>query len=247
MPPSISARTGSRRRNTCTGASCATTRTTSTHCACWRCCRSRRSAKPRRKACCSGRWRSRPDFLVAWLDLGQLRNDLDRYAEALECFDRVLAVEPNNVQALYLRAQTLAPAGFTAGGHRRRIAQCLALRADHIGALLGMGHALKAVGQYQEAVDAYNACIRQRPEFGETYWSLANLKTYRFDDARARAACSSASRRADSRRLRKSISCFAIAQGVRRSWRIRSRLGVLSRAATGCSARKCPTTRCRPR
>jgi tetratricopeptide (TPR) repeat protein len=38
------------------------------------------------------------------------------------------------------------------------------------------------VGQYQQAVDSYNECIRQRPEFGETYWSLANLKTYRFDD-----------------------------------------------------------------
>jgi hypothetical protein len=32
-------------------------------------------------------------------------------------------------------------------------------------------------------VDSYKECIRQRPEFGETYWSLANLKTYRFDDA----------------------------------------------------------------
>jgi tetratricopeptide (TPR) repeat protein len=123
-----------------------------------------------------------PDYLVAWLDLGKLRNDLDRHAEALECFERVLAVEPNNIQALYLRAQSLAPAGFT----EEAIAvyrQCLALRADHIGALLGMGHALKTVGQYQEAVDSYNACIRHRPEYGETYWSLANLKTYHFDDA----------------------------------------------------------------
>ena len=41
----------------------------------------------------------------------------------------------------------------------------------------------KTVGRYAEAVDAYKACIRHRPEFGETYWSLANLKTYRFADA----------------------------------------------------------------
>lgn len=123
-----------------------------------------------------------PDFLAAWLDLGKLRNDLDRHAEALECFDRVLAIEPQNVQALYLRAQALAPSGFT----EEAIAlyrQCVALRPDHIGALLGMGHALKTVGQYQQAVDSYNECIRYRPEYGETYWSLANLKTYRFDDA----------------------------------------------------------------
>ena len=30
-----------------------------------------------------------PDFLLALLDLGQLRREQDRYAEALECFDRV--------------------------------------------------------------------------------------------------------------------------------------------------------------
>src|SRR4029453_855551 len=53
-----------------------------------------------------------PDFLAAWLDLGKLRSDLDRYAEALECFDRVIAAEPRNVQALYLKAQALAPAAF---------------------------------------------------------------------------------------------------------------------------------------
>jgi tetratricopeptide (TPR) repeat protein len=51
-----------------------------------------------------------------------------------------------------------------------------------VGALLGIGHVLKAVGRYDEAVAAYAECIRQRPEQGETYWSLANLKTYRFDD-----------------------------------------------------------------
>jgi tetratricopeptide (TPR) repeat protein len=122
-----------------------------------------------------------PDFLAAWLDLGKLRNDLDRFAEALECFDRVLAVEPRNVQALFLKAQSLAHASFT---HEAidMYRHCLAVRPDHIGALLGLGHVLKTVGQYLPAVDSYAECIRQRPEFGETYWSLANLKTYRFDD-----------------------------------------------------------------
>ena len=42
---------------------------------------------------------------------------------------------------------------------------------------------LKAVGDYDGAVASYDACIRAAPDSGETYWSLANLKTYRFDDA----------------------------------------------------------------
>ncbi len=123
-----------------------------------------------------------PDFIAAIIDLGRLCKEQDRYGEALECFDRAIAADPGNVQALYLRGATLAPASFTQEAIDA-YQKCLALRPGHIGALLGLGHVLKAVGRYQEAVDAYSACIRQVPDSGETYWSLANLKTYRFDDA----------------------------------------------------------------
>ncbi len=123
-----------------------------------------------------------PDFLAAILDLGRLRKEQDRYGEALECFDRAISLDPGSVQAHYLRGATLAPASFTeeaVAAYR----QCLALRPDHVGALLGLGHVLKAVGRYDEAVASYLECVRHSPDSGETYWSLANLKTYRFDDA----------------------------------------------------------------
>jgi len=123
-----------------------------------------------------------PDFLAAILDLGRLRKEQDRYAEALECFDRAIALDATNAQAHYLRGATLAPAAFT---HEAIDAyqRCLELRSDHLGALMGLGHVLKAVGRYHDAVASYDACIRLRPDLGETYWSLANLKTYRFEDA----------------------------------------------------------------
>ena len=122
-----------------------------------------------------------PDFMQAILDLGRIRKEQDRYGEALECFDRAIALEPAQPQAHYLRAATLARASFT---HEAIAAyrECLKLRPGHIGALLGVGHVLKAVGDYDGAVASYGACIREAPDSGETYWSLANLKTYRFDD-----------------------------------------------------------------
>ena len=123
-----------------------------------------------------------PDFLLAILDLGRLRKEQDRFGEALQCFDRAAAIDPGNAQAHYLRGATLAPASFTQEAIEA-YQQCLKLRPDHVGALIGLGHVLKAVGRYHEAVASYDACIRQLPDFGETYWSLANLKTYRFDDA----------------------------------------------------------------
>ncbi len=123
-----------------------------------------------------------PDFIAAIIDLGRLRKEQDRYGEALECFDRAIAADPGNAPAHYLRGATLAPASFTVEAIDA-YQKCLALRPGHIGALLGLGHVLKAVGRYQEAIDSYAACIREAPDSGETYWSLANLKTYRFDDA----------------------------------------------------------------
>ncbi|MDE0009479.1 MAG: sulfotransferase [Gammaproteobacteria bacterium] len=45
---------------------------------------------------------------------------------------------------------------------------------------LTRGHALKATGRVAEAVDAYRGAYRLRGNFGDAFWSLANLKTYRF-------------------------------------------------------------------
>jgi tetratricopeptide (TPR) repeat protein len=45
---------------------------------------------------------------------------------------------------------------------------------------LWLGHALKTEGRTAEAIDAYMAATVDRPDFGDAWWSLANLKTYRF-------------------------------------------------------------------
>lgn len=45
---------------------------------------------------------------------------------------------------------------------------------------LWLGHALKTEGLTAEAIDAYLAATADRPDFGDAWWSLANLKTYRF-------------------------------------------------------------------
>ncbi len=43
------------------------------------------------------------------------------------------------------------------------------------------GHALRAVGQQAAAVEAYRQALACAPGFGEAWWSLANLKTWRFE------------------------------------------------------------------
>ena len=48
---------------------------------------------------------------------------------------------------------------------------------------LARGHALKTLGQQVEAIDAYHKAAEARPDFGDAFWSLANLKTYQFSDS----------------------------------------------------------------
>lgn len=52
---------------------------------------------------------------------------------------------------------------------------------------VSFGHALKTLGKQEEAVERYRKAYALRPDFGDAYWSLANLKTYRFVAGEARA------------------------------------------------------------
>lgn len=47
---------------------------------------------------------------------------------------------------------------------------------------LSRGHALKTHGRVRDAVDSYRHAYSMKPDFGDAYWSLANLKTYEFSD-----------------------------------------------------------------
>lgn len=45
---------------------------------------------------------------------------------------------------------------------------------------LWLGNAFRIIGRPDEAIDAFRASAASCPHFGDAYWSLANLKTYRF-------------------------------------------------------------------
>ena len=108
-------------------------------------------------------------------------------------------------------------------------AACLAL-ADHEEALatyralvdetpeaadlhLSIGHALKTMGRQAEAIAAYRRAADVRPELGDAYWSLANLKTYRFDtDAIARMRGQEA--RPDIGESDRAHLCFALGKAL---------------------------------
>jgi tetratricopeptide (TPR) repeat protein len=109
-----------------------------------------------------------------------------KFAEALEQARLLRAKEPQNPQFDMLYAnQNLAVGNFDEALHIYRS------RAEEMpnnpGIHLTLGHALKTTGQQQEAIKAYTQAYRIKPDFGDAYWSLANLKTYKFDEAQIAA------------------------------------------------------------
>ena len=122
-----------------------------------------------------------PDFLAAVIDLGRVLKEQDRFEEAIGYFKKAIEINPNNPQTHFLLAGAYAPAALN-NEAVKEYQRTLELSPRHPGALLGLGNALKTIGRLDEAVKAYHDCISVKPNNGETYWSLANLKTYRFTD-----------------------------------------------------------------
>ncbi|MEI9996719.1 MAG: sulfotransferase [Rhizomicrobium sp.] len=131
-----------------------------------------------------------PGYHAARCDYADTLARRHKYKLASEQVEPLLMLEPGNPDYRILAA-TVATG---LGDHTRAAALYRELIAEQPRSPdlhLRLAHALKTVGRVPEAIAAYRAAAVARPDFGDAYWSLANLKTYRFGDgeiARMRAA-----------------------------------------------------------
>ena len=122
-----------------------------------------------------------PDNSGAHFDYVGVLNKRQKFAQALEQAALLREKEPGNTQLDMLYAnQSLAVGNFDDALDIYR--QCAAETPDNPGIHLTLGHALKTIGRLPDAVAAYRRAHDVRPDFGDAWWSLANLKTYRFSD-----------------------------------------------------------------
>jgi len=124
-----------------------------------------------------------PEFHVARLNYAHVLNKKEKLAPALAQVDHLLKAQPKKEYAyLLLRASILVKIG-----NFEQARQCyeylLSNFEPRAGIALSYAHTLKTIGQQQEAIDAYRQTIELKPSFGDAYWSLANLKTFRFEDS----------------------------------------------------------------
>ncbi|GAC1675672.1 MAG: tetratricopeptide repeat-containing sulfotransferase family protein [Steroidobacteraceae bacterium] len=134
-----------------------------------------------------------PDYRAARYDYAIALLRRHKHEQCMAELEKLLQLEPNN------RAfkTTYATAKVGLGDHEAALRLYQELIVDGAPPLqaaelhLSVAHSLKAMGRQPEAIESYRAAAAVRPSFGDAYWSLANLKTYRFaaeEISRMRAA-----------------------------------------------------------
>ena len=122
-----------------------------------------------------------PGFIAARANLATVLYKQNRFGDAAEALDDVLARDPANVSHLNLRAAALGRIGEYDEAIRL-FAELSQTFPDHAKLQMSHGHLLKTVGQLEEGIAAYRRALAIQPDLGEVWWSLANLKTVKFDD-----------------------------------------------------------------
>jgi len=123
-----------------------------------------------------------PDYRAARHDYARALMERHKYQRAREELQALLKLEPLNRHYKTLYTSTLVGLGE----HEKAVTlyrELLEGAPQPAELHLSIAHSLKAIGRQAESIEAYHAAAAARPSFGDAYWSLANLKTYRFSDA----------------------------------------------------------------
>jgi tetratricopeptide (TPR) repeat protein len=123
-----------------------------------------------------------PDYHAARFEYAQVLCRRHLYLDAQQQAEKLLGVDRSNRDYRTLHAMTCVGLGQ----HERAVELYRSLLPGAVQPAelhLSIAHSLKTLGQRAPAVAEYHAAAAARAGFGDAWWSLANLKTYRFADA----------------------------------------------------------------
>ena len=127
-----------------------------------------------------------PDHARAWLELANVQREMEKYGDAVESARHVLRLAPRDAESYMAYAAAI---GMT-GAHEHAIEayqRAIDIAPRKAGALCAMAHHQKTMGRQADAIASYRRAIAVKPDHAESYWSLANLKTFRFEDGEVAA------------------------------------------------------------
>jgi tetratricopeptide (TPR) repeat protein len=122
-----------------------------------------------------------PDYTAVRYEYASVLSKRHKHRQALDEIRKLQALEPDN--AAFRTIEANAYVGL--GDHERALqifSQLAQVSPGKEDLQLSIGHALKTLGRQVEAIAAYRDSAAIRSDYGDAYWSLANLKTYRFTE-----------------------------------------------------------------
>lgn len=133
-----------------------------------------------------------PHFEPVQRTLARIHFERSDYAAAERAAQALTRIAPDRADS-WLALADVQMAAFRPEAARESFERGLGLDPRQPRARMGLGHALKALGEAELSANAYREAVALEPRLGEAWWSLADLKTYRFSDdeiavMRARAA-----------------------------------------------------------
>ncbi|HEY3637685.1 MAG TPA: tetratricopeptide repeat protein, partial [Rhizomicrobium sp.] len=125
---------------------------------------------------------SAPDSKTARFQYAVLLLVQRRGREALQQIEHLLKEDSSNFICLQLKVTALSE--IEEFEHAIPDYENILKDADRLpGTWLAYGRALRALGRYEQAIAAWRRAIEIFPGFVDAYWSLATIKTFRFDAA----------------------------------------------------------------
>ena len=122
-----------------------------------------------------------PYFHLLWDNLAKVFRVQNKLEESKKAFENLIKLDPKNNEAFVALGTIYNKlAQYKDGINSYK--KALKLNDNNARVYLSMGHALKTLGNRKECEDSYLKAIKLFPLSGEGYWSLANLKTYKFND-----------------------------------------------------------------
>jgi len=176
-----------------------------------------------------------PEYHAARFDYAQVLSKRQLHFEAEKQVEKLLAEDRSHRG--YLTLHALTQVGL--GRHERAIEiyrELLPGAQQPAELHLSIAHLLKTLGDTAAAVAEYRAAASARAGYGDAYWSLANLKTYRFTDEELERMIAAESAPAPSADDRYHL-CFALGKALedreeyQRSFEYYSRGNALRRSA----------------
>jgi len=122
-----------------------------------------------------------PDYARAWLDLSVAQLNRDKLEEAVATARGLVELAPDTADSQLALGNALARSDRAAEA-AEAYQRALDIAPNNAGAFSGLGQQLKTVGRQAEAIAVYRRSMESDPKNAEPYWSLANMRAYRFTD-----------------------------------------------------------------